>query len=88
MATTKKENTVNAPAENLVPVNLFKDGDKYKDDVFVSDNGRQYKIQRGKTVMVPPSVKEILDQSEAQDRATAMLIEELEEEYREAENSL
>lgn len=87
MATAKKPLTAEA-VENesgLVPVTLFKDSGRYKDDVFVCDNGKGYKIQRGKTVMVPPSVKEILDQSEAQDRKTADMIEALEREYLESD---
>ena len=61
--------------DNLVPIRLFKDGDKYKDDVFVAVNGRSWQIRRGETVMVPDYVAEILEQSMAQDTATANLIE-------------
>lgn len=61
--------------EKLVPVQLFKDGGKYKDDVFVAVNGRSYQIQRGEMVYVPESVAEVLSQSMAQDNATARMIE-------------
>lgn len=61
--------------DNLVPIRLFKDGDKYKDDVFVAVNGRSWQIRRGETVMVPDYVAEVLEQSMAQDTATANLIE-------------
>ena len=58
-----------------MPIRLFKDGDKYKDDVFVAVNGRSWQIRRGETVMVPDYVAEVLEQSMAQDTATANLIE-------------
>lgn len=61
--------------EKLVPVQLFKDNGKYKDDVFVAVNGRSYQIQRGEMVYVPESVAEVLSQSMAQDNATARMIE-------------
>lgn len=61
--------------EELVPIRLFKDNDKYKDDVFVAVNGRSFQIKRGETVQVPAYVAEVLEQSMAQDNATANLIE-------------
>lgn len=61
-------------ANELVTVRLFKDSDKYKDDVFVAVNGRNYQIQRGKEVQVPRCVAEILNASEEQDTRTAELI--------------
>lgn len=62
--------------EDLVPTRLFKDGDKYKDDVFVAVNGRAYQIKRGVTVQVPAYVAAVLEQSAEQDNATANLIEQ------------
>lgn len=56
------------PWTDLVPVRLFKDNEKYNDDVFVALNGHRYLIKRGETVMVPKCIKEILDNSEAQRR--------------------
>ncbi len=49
-----------------VPVHLFKDGDRYNDDVFVSVNGNNFQIKRGETVMVPLYIKNELDRAEAQ----------------------
>ena len=69
-----KETAPAAPKPNdLVPIRLFKDNDKYKDDVFVAVNGRSFQIKRGETV--PAYVAEVLEQSMAQDNATANLIE-------------
>lgn len=71
-----KETAPAAPKPNaLVPIRLFKDNDKYKDDVFVAVNGRSFQIKRGETVQVPAYVAEVLEQSMAQDNATANLIE-------------
>lgn len=58
-----------------VKIRLFKDGDKYKDDVFVAVNGRSWQIKRGEEVLVPRYVAEVLEQSVAQDQSTAKLIE-------------
>ena len=71
-----KETAPAAPKPNdPVPIRLFKDNDKYKDDVFVAVNGRSFQIKRGETVQVPAYVAEVLEQSMAQDNATANLIE-------------
>ena len=53
-------------AEELVTVQLFKDGGKYKDDVIVGLNGTIWQIQRGKEVEVPRKIAEILKESEIQ----------------------
>lgn len=65
----------------MVDIFLFKDGDKYKDDVFVAVNGKTYQIQRGVTVSVPKYVKEVLDNSARQDMAAAKYMEAKQEEY-------
>ena len=83
-----KETAPAAPKPNdLVPIRLFKDNDKYKDDVFVAVNGRSFQIKRGETVMVPDYVAAVLEQSMAQDMATANLIEKESSRY-EAEAKL
>lgn len=76
-----------ANGEKMVPIRLFKDNEKYKDDVFVAVNGRSFQIKRGETVMVPDYVATVLEQSMAQDMATANLIEEESSRY-EAEAKL
>lgn len=65
----------------MVDIFLFKDGDKYKDDVFVAVNGKTYQIQRGVTVSVPTYVKEVLDNSKRQDMAAVKYMEAKQEEY-------
>lgn len=62
--------------EKLVKIRLFKDNERYKDDVFVAVNGRSFQIKRGEEVEVPESVAEVLERSMDQDAATAGLMED------------
>lgn len=64
----------NARMEELVPITLFKDNDKYKDDLHIGVNGVMYTIQRGKPVMVPRKVANVIEAQMEQDMATANLI--------------
>ena len=67
-----------APADRgneLVTVHLFKDGGKYKDDVFVAVNGESCQIRRGVDVQIKRKFAEVLARSAQQDSATAELIE-------------
>ena len=66
-----------AKKENMVKIKLFKDNNKYSNDVFVAVNGENYLIQRGKTVEVPDYVAEVLEHSMEQDEKTAELISSL-----------
>ena len=61
--------------QEKVPVKLFRDSGKYKDDVYVGVNGKGYLIKRGEEVMVPRFVAEVLAQGMDQDAATAELME-------------
>lgn len=65
----------------LVTVELFKDSQKYKDDLTVTVNGVTYQIQRGKKVKVPRFVADIIHNSEKQDQQTANLLDKLSREY-------
>ena len=71
-----------------VPVKLFKDNDKYKDDLFVGWNGTGYRIRRGIPVMVPRAVADIIEQQLNQDNATAQLITEQAEKFAEEVKAL
>lgn len=71
-----------------VPVMLFKDNDKYKDDLFVGWNGTGYRIKRGITVMVPRAVANIVQQQLDQDNSTAQLITEQAEKFAEEVKAL
>lgn len=49
-----------------VSMHLFKDNDKYNQDVVVGINGKKWQIKRGVDVEVPPEVAEVIKNSEAQ----------------------
>lgn len=72
----EKAAAINAEMEEYVEVKLFKDNNKYKDDVFVSCNGENCVIKRGERVKIKRKFAEILDNSEHQDYETALLIEQ------------
>ena len=60
--------------KKAVRIKLFKDNSRYKEDLFVSVNGVNYKIRRGVEVKVPPEVAEVLEHSQMQDERTAARI--------------
>ena len=79
---TEEDRKQRAYYEEKVTINLFLDNDKYKDDVIVAVNGKAWQIQRGVDVEVPRYVAEVLNSSMKQDRATALKIKEMEEEFK------
>lgn len=70
------------PLEELVTIRLFKDNERYRDDVFVSVNGRTFQIKRGVEVQVPRYVQEVLDNSMSQDMVAAAMVDKLEASYK------
>lgn len=72
----------------LVTIELFKDNERYKDDVFVGHNGRTYQIQRGVPVQVPRKVALILEQSKIQNFKAAELKQQKASEFAEKEKNL
>lgn len=58
-----------------VEIRLFKDNDRYKDDLFVAVNGVGYQIQRGVKVKVPRNVALVIEQGMEQDERTAALVD-------------
>ena len=69
-----------------VEVRLFKDNEKYKDDVYVAINGKNCLIRRGVWTRIRRKFALLLDQSEIQDLRTAELMEQ--EESRFADETL
>jgi hypothetical protein len=72
----EKEAEERAWLEEKVHIRLFKDNDRYKDDVYVCVNGERLLIKRGEDVEIPRKFALVLEQSAQQDTATANLIEE------------
>lgn len=79
MAKTSENPKVNTSDyyNELVEVTLFKDSDKYKDDVFVSVNGVGMIVPRGKKVKIPRKYALCLENSKVQDSYAQMHIENL-----------
>ena len=61
----------------MVKIKLFKDKDKYSEDVTVVVNGTTFRIQCGVEVEVPYYVAEVLRNSEKADEETETKISEL-----------
>ena len=71
-----KEEPIDLVAYNneLVTVELFKDNERYKDDVFVGWNGRRWQIQRGVPTQIPRGAAKIIERSNEQSKAAAKMI--------------
>lgn len=69
-----------------VEIRLFKDNEKYKDDVYVAINGKNCLIRRGVWTRIRRKFALLLDQSEIQDLRTAELMDQ--EESRFADETL
>ncbi|MFI3169802.1 MAG: hypothetical protein R3Y06_07655 [Faecalibacterium sp.] len=78
-ASTSEESAAKPTKRAPVRIKLFKDNDRYKSDVFVSVNGRNYQIRRGVEMEVPAEVAEVLEHSQTQDEITARRIEQASE---------
>lgn len=71
-----------------VPIKLFCDGDKYKNDVFVAVNGESCLIQRGTEVMVKRKFALALDNGASQDAEAAKIAAGFETIYKNAVKAL
>ena len=90
MADTKTKETVkNGNYYNeLVEIELFKDNNKYKDDVFVAVNGRGMLVPRGKKVKIPRKYAIALENSRTQDIKTSDYITKKSREHEVKEQTL
>ena len=73
--------------EEYVAVKLFRDNDRYKDDVYVAVNGHNCVIRRGEWVRIKRKFALVLDQSEIQDMQTAEMLEAEQNRFRAAEDA-
>jgi hypothetical protein len=78
---------IEAYLNEYVAVKLFRDNDRYKDDVYVAVNGRNCVIKRGEWVKIKRKFALVLDQSEIQDIQTAEMLEAEQNRFREAEEA-
>lgn len=72
---TKEEMAEIKRGEELIEVTLFKDNDKYKEDVYVAVGGKNCVIKRGVPVKIKRKYYLALKQSNAQDDAAAKLMD-------------
>lgn len=77
-----------AAANELVDVRLFKDKDRYRDDVLVIVNGQSYLIKRGVTAKVPRKVFDVLQCSDIQTGVAADIISGYEDTYENSKSAL
>ncbi len=79
-AEAKPEEVYN-DSDELVPVYLFKDNDRYKDDVFVAVNGKSIQIKRGETVFIKKKFARVLEQQRRQEMAASAYMERQSNEF-------
>lgn len=78
-------NAMEAYLNEPVAVKLFRDNDRYRDDVYVAVNGQNCVIKRGEWVKIKRKFALVLDQSEIQDMKTAEMLEAEQKRCRELE---
>lgn len=86
MSETKK--TVANATDEMVEIELFYDGERYKDDVFVQVDGKSVLIKRGEKVKVTKAVAEVIQNSLQQKAQTAELTSKLQRDYQAASKYL
>lgn len=74
----------NGLSGKTITINLFYDGDKYKDPVFVGINGMTWLVKRGEPVEVPVEVYDVLMNQMKQDKSAADLMKSLQKDSKEA----
>jgi hypothetical protein len=75
------EEKVTDPGEELVTIQLFKDNDRYRDDLYVAVNGERILIQRGVPVTLKRKFAEVIQHSERQDQRTDALMQRMADDY-------
>ncbi len=80
-----KTETPKSWEDQKVKVKLFKDTERYKDDVTAVVNGKVWRIQRGKEVEIPMFVWKVIEKGMEQDFQTATLIQAEEESFKRKE---
>ena len=72
--TPKKKKNASDWLNEEVTIRLFKDSDRYKDDLTIGINGRLVKIRRGETVRIKRKYCMLIDESMRQDEKTAEMM--------------
>jgi len=77
MTLTQKIRALEESYPKTVKIRLFRDGNRYKDDVLVNVNGRRFLIQRGREVEIPYAHYLCLMEQMKQDETVATMVAEL-----------
>lgn len=77
----KQPNARHDEGEEYVAVKLFRDNDRYKDDVFVAVNGERCQIQRGVRTKIKRKFLWAIQNQMRQDASTANLIQTMSGEF-------
>ena len=64
-----------------VAVKLFRDNDRYKDDVYVAVNGQNCVVRRGEWVRIKRKFAFLIEQSEIQEMKAAEVLQSAKERY-------
>ena len=75
------ETVAGDPGEELVTVQLFKDNDRYRDDLFVAVNGERILIQRGVPVQIKRKFAEVIENSQKLEQQTDALMQRMADDY-------
>ena len=78
----RKEKT--AP-DDMVPIKLYKDGEKYKNPLFVGINGKTWFIPRGIPFLVPRMVSDFIESNISEEAAVMEKLDKMEEEFAKAD---
>lgn len=81
MAVKKEPLDLGGSGDDLVTVELFYDGDKYKAPVPVICNGVKINVPRGKPVKIKRKYAEILQHMADQDRASGFMQDQMSAEF-------
>lgn len=76
----KDDAAIRAYLEEEVPIQLFKDGEQYNDDLVICLNGVTVKIKRGIPVMIKRKYKFLIDEAQIQGVVAADAIHKAEDE--------
>ena len=68
--------------KEFVKVKLFKDDYRYKDDVYVGINGKNWNIKRGKEIPLPKYVADFIEQTVAEEARIWEKVEQEEEDFK------
>lgn len=86
MTVTERVRALEASYPKTVKLRLFRDGNRYRDDVLVNVNGRRFLIRRGAEVEIPYAHYLCLMEQAQQDEHVAALVAGLEAKSRFAED--